>query len=172
MKFQIQFPQCVVPEMTPVDRFGIDETRLQIYLSRHIRVTPEKVGVAEIALNRGAVRRCDKAGLQGADSPVILARLEISVTDGNTGRKIRRIGQGDRLDGLDEEGEERNPDPGDDVFTSRLSRLRRILERPPEGEQAAGLSGPVSGHADKPRRRKAAIVIIPSSWPLPRYRFR
>ena len=120
--------------MTPVDRFGVDETRLQIYLSRHIRFAPEKVGVTQITVNRGVVRRCDETGLQGADSPVILARLEIGVPDGNTGRKIRRIGEGDRLDGLDEEVEERNPNPGDDVFKSRLSSLRRILERLPEGE--------------------------------------
>jgi hypothetical protein len=87
--------------MTPVYRFGVDETRLQIYLSCHIRFTTEKVGVTELTVNRGVVRRCDEAGLQGADSPVILARLEIGEPDGNTGREIRRIGEGDLLDGLD-----------------------------------------------------------------------
>ena len=127
--------------MIPVDRFGVDKTRLQVYPSRHIHIAPEKVGVSEITVNRGAVWRCDEAGLQGADSPGILARLEIGIPDGNMGRKIRRIGKWDRLDGLDEEVEERNPDPGDDVFASRLSGFRRILERLPEGEQTAGSVG-------------------------------
>ena len=84
--------------MAPVEDDRVNQAGSEIYLTGNLPVAPHPVGIAQIAIDCRIVRRRGQARLKGADRPIVVTGLEISIADGNPLGKEGAIRQMTLLD--------------------------------------------------------------------------